>query len=397
MPSVKLTKSVVDAAKPRDTAFELRDTQVAGFLCKVTPAGRKVFMVGYRTRSGQRRKPAIGTYGELTVHQARDIAQDWLSEVRKGGDPSGERIAARHAYSVSELCDRFISEYSERHNKRSTVKSNRQFIDGRIKPNLGSRKVEDVSRADITALMKKYAYGPTSANRMLSLLRKMFNCAEVWQIRSEGTNPCRLIPKFPENGRTRLLTDDEVRRIFQALDEVEYERAMHPTHTLAIRLQFALAARMSEICNLQWDWIDWNRKSITWPDSKTGGLTKLIGNEVIDLLKTADRSSSSEFVCPAMKDTSRPLGKFTYSHAWARILKKAEVLHVGTHGIRHRAATDIANSVTNIRTGMAMTGHQTVTMFMRYVHPEAERIRQATEAVSVQRQKILSGQSDESE
>jgi Arm DNA-binding domain len=60
----------------------------SGFLCKFTPAGRKVFMVQYRTREGARRKPAIGQFGEFTVEQARTIAQGWLAEVRNGGDPS---------------------------------------------------------------------------------------------------------------------------------------------------------------------------------------------------------------------------------------------------------------------------------------------------------------------
>lgn len=55
-----------------------------GFLVKVTPAGRKIFMLQYRTNAGERRKPAIGRYGEITVKQARSIAQDWLADIRKG-------------------------------------------------------------------------------------------------------------------------------------------------------------------------------------------------------------------------------------------------------------------------------------------------------------------------
>ena len=88
MARIKLTKSAVDAAQPQDKAIELRDTVVPGFLCKITPAGRKVFMLQYRTNAGERRKPALGQYGELTVDQARTMAQEWLAEVRKGGDPS---------------------------------------------------------------------------------------------------------------------------------------------------------------------------------------------------------------------------------------------------------------------------------------------------------------------
>lgn len=62
MAKVKLTKSAVDAAQPQAQAVELRDTLVPGFLCKITPAGRKVFMLQYRTNAGERRKPALGLY-----------------------------------------------------------------------------------------------------------------------------------------------------------------------------------------------------------------------------------------------------------------------------------------------------------------------------------------------
>src|SRR5574337_180559 len=88
MAKIKLTKSAVDAAEVTSKDYELRDTIVPGFLCKVTAHGRKVFMLQYRTNWGERRKPKIGQFGELTVEQARSIAQDWLADVRKGSDPS---------------------------------------------------------------------------------------------------------------------------------------------------------------------------------------------------------------------------------------------------------------------------------------------------------------------
>ncbi|HEY1459247.1 MAG TPA: Arm DNA-binding domain-containing protein, partial [Casimicrobiaceae bacterium] len=84
MAKVRLTKSIVEAAQPSSRDAELRDTLVPGFLCKITPTGRKVFMLQYRTNSSQRRKPAIGLFGELTVDQARSIAKDWLAETRRG-------------------------------------------------------------------------------------------------------------------------------------------------------------------------------------------------------------------------------------------------------------------------------------------------------------------------
>ena len=113
MPKLKLTKTVADAARPETVPYELRDTIIPGFLLKVTPTGRKIFMVAYVANDGQRRKPAIGRFGEITVEQARGIAQDWLADVRKGQDPSVKRSAARQAPTVKELFERFMSEYSE--------------------------------------------------------------------------------------------------------------------------------------------------------------------------------------------------------------------------------------------------------------------------------------------
>lgn len=145
MPKIKLTKTAVDAATPQERDYELRDTTIPGFLVKVTPTGRKIFMVAYVAHNRQRRKPAIGRYGEITVEQARGIAQDWLAEVRRGVDPSAERATARQAPTVKELFDRFITDYSESRNKPSTVESNRGYGRRYIIPMLGQLKVPDVS------------------------------------------------------------------------------------------------------------------------------------------------------------------------------------------------------------------------------------------------------------
>ncbi|WP_082112785.1 Arm DNA-binding domain-containing protein [Pseudoxanthomonas suwonensis] len=107
MPLLRLSKSVIDDATAREKDYELRDTLVPGFLCKVTPTGRKVFMLAYRTNWGERRKPSIGKFGELTVEQARAIAKDMLADIRRGEDPSAEKRAMRQAPTVSRgLCRR---------------------------------------------------------------------------------------------------------------------------------------------------------------------------------------------------------------------------------------------------------------------------------------------------
>ncbi|TRC75792.1 DUF4102 domain-containing protein [Mesorhizobium sp. WSM4310] len=391
MPRIKLTKTVVDAATADQEPYELRDTIIPGFLLKVTPASRKIFMVAYVAANGQRRKPAIGRFGEITVEQARTIAQDWLADVRKGKDPSAERSAARKAATVKELFGRFIDDYSDSRNKPSTVKSNRGYGKIHILPHLGQMKVPDVTRADIANLMKKMSKTPTNANRVLAVVRKMFNMAEVWGMRPDGSNPCRHVPKFPERGKTRLITDPELKRLYAYLDKAEAEGLEHPFIVLAVRLQFEFAARMSEILQLEWAWVDLDNRRIEWPDSKTGGMSKPISAEAIRLFETAPRFEDSPFVCPSIFDPNLPMSKQTYYLGWKRILERAGVPHIGTHGIRHRSATDIANSGVPVKVGMALTAHKTVTMFMRYVHTEDDPIRAAAETVAQRRQILIGG------
>lgn len=391
MPKIKLTKTGADAAMAGKEPYELRDTIIPGFLLKVTPTGRKIFMVAYVAANGQRRKPAIGRFGEITVEQARSIAQDWLADVRKGNDPSAERSAARQAPTVKELFDRFMEDYSESRNKPSTVKSNRGYGKLYIVPHLGQMKAPDVTRADIANLMKKMSKTPTNANRVLAAVRKMFNMAEVWGMRTDGSNPCRHIPKFPERGKTRLITDAELKRLYAYLDKAETEGLEHPFILLAVRLQFEFAARMSEILQLEWAWVDLDNRRIEWPDSKTGGMSKPMSAEAVRLFETAPRFEVSPFVCPSIFDPNLPMSKHTYYLGWKRVLERAGVPHIGTHGIRHRSATDIANSGVPVKVGMALTAHKTVTMFMRYVHTEDDPIRAAAETVAQRRQNLIGG------
>ncbi|GLW38838.1 integrase [Pectobacterium carotovorum subsp. carotovorum] len=388
MAKIKLTKSAVDAAQPQAQAIELRDTLVPGFLCKITPAGRKVFMLQYRTNAGERRKPALGLFGELTVEQARSLAQEWLAQVRRGGDPAADKAEARQAPTVEELCKKFMEDYSKRRNKPSTRVGYQGVINRCIIPLLGRKKVHDVKRPDVAGLMEKLSYKQTEANKAFSILRKMFNMAEVWGYRPDGTNPCRHVPMFPAGKSTHLISDDDMGKLFRQLDKIEAEGLENYVIPLAIRLQFEFAARRSEIVTLEWEWVDLENRRVVWPDSKTGGMSKPMSEEAYRLLSTAPRLEGNPYVLPSPRHSEQHLTTGEYYGGWCRALKAAGATHVGTHGIRHRSATDIANSGIPVKVGMALTAHKTVVMFMRYVHTEDDPVREAAELVANRRKTI---------
>jgi len=313
--------------------------------------------------------------------------------VRKGSDPSAEKLAARKAPTVKELCKQFIEEYSIPRNKPSTVETYQDQIDRYIVPALGAVKVPDLTRVHVMDMMRDMARIAVTANRVLACLRKMLNMAEVWGYRPDGSNPCRHVPKYREDGETRYITNTELARLYEYLDRADIEGLEHPTLTLAVRLQFEFSARMSEIRMLEWSWIDFENRRIVWPDSKTGEISKPMSETAYQLLNNAYRFEGSPYVCPSIYDSQIPLPSSTYYNGWRRILDRAKVSHVGTHGIRHRAATDIANSGVPIKVGMALTAHKTVSMFMTYVHTEDDPIRAAAEKVANLRRDTIDSQS----
>jgi integrase len=161
---------------------------------------------------------------------------------------------------------------------------------------------------------------------------------------------------------------------------------------LAIRLQFEFAGRRSEIVTLEWDWVDLANRRVVWPDSKTGGMSKPMSEEAYRLLSTAPRLEGNPYVLPSPRHPGKHLTTGEYYGGWSRALKAADAAHVGTHGIRHRSATDIANSGIPVKVGMALTAHKTVVMFMRYVHTEDGPVRQAAELVANRRKNVVEAQ-----
>ena len=218
--------------------------------------------------------------------------------------------------------------------------------------------------------MKKMAHKPADAILGFSVLRKLFNLAEAWGHRTDGTNPCRHVPMFPAGKFTHLISDEEMGKLFQHLDPLEAEGLESCIIPLAIRLQFEFAARRSEIVLIEWAWVDLEQWRVIWPDSKTGGMSKPISEEAYRLVSTAPRYEGALYVLPSPPAPMKHLTTGDYYNGWSRALKAAGVTHVGTHGVRHRSATDIANSGIPVKVGMILTAHRTVAMFMRYVHTE---------------------------
>ncbi|MBM0207614.1 integrase family protein [Micromonospora sp. STR1s_5] len=218
--SIKLTKRTVDAAAPSTSRVIVWDTDLKGFGLRVEPTGVKTFIVRYRPGEGGRAAPkrfvTIGRYGTLTPDEARQQARDVLATVAKGGDPAASRDKSRAALTFSALSDAFLTEHVETKRKPATASQYRHLL-SLIRPEIGSRRAEEITKADILRLHHHMRETPFLANRMVAAVGSLFGWAASQHHVPEGFNPAAKVEKYPEDRRERFLSLDELDRLGAAL------------------------------------------------------------------------------------------------------------------------------------------------------------------------------------
>ena len=379
MAAIRLTKRLVESHRSDARDIILRDSEIKGFLCKITPRGHRVYMLYYRTKDGQERRPKIGVHGEITCDQARKIAQQWKAEVAAGSDPSAHKSASRQAPTVSQLCDRYLEEHAKGRKKPSSLRNDAQMIVRFIKPDLGARKVASGTVEDISRLHQRLRNTPYQANRLLALLAKMFNLAEAWGLRSNGSNPTRHVGKFREQKRQRYLTNEELERLGEVLEEAERNETEPPQIIAAIRLLLLTGCRLNEILALRWDQIDWDRGQLRFEDTKTGTQFRTVGAAVIEHLAQLPWRQSSPYVIP---------GRITGSHlvnlskGWRRIRERAELDDVRIHDLRHTHASAAAGLGLSLPMIGKLLGHSQPATTARYAHLADDPVSLAATSVA---------------
>ncbi len=266
---IKLTKRTVDRLESDGRERFYWDTELPGFGLRIRASGRKYFIVQFRAK-GRERRMTIGQYGTVTADAARRRAIAHIAEARNGVDPAAERDAARSRVTIGALADRFLEEHVANHCKASTARDYRRSIQLYIAPRFAKRDVTDIERRDIAALHHDMRATPYQANRTLAVLSKMFNLAELWGLRPDGSNPCLHVKRYREEPRERFLTQDEFARLGSVLDEIEREGSETRSAVAAIRLLMMTGCRRSEIQTLRWEHVDLETGELHLRDAKTG-------------------------------------------------------------------------------------------------------------------------------
>jgi integrase len=370
----KLTKRTVEGLEARSESYFVWDSEIKGFGLRIMPSGTKTYQVQYR-KGGRTRRASIGRHGNITAEQARNRAKEIMGELSKGENPVEEIAQHRRAPTVAALCDRFFEHHVKERCKPRTQGEYRRALDKSIKPAIGNFKVVDVERRDVAELHHKFRHIPYQANRTLGVLSKMFNLAEVWGLRPDGSNPCRHVPKYREEKREWFLHPEELQRLGRALAEVEADGTETPFAVAGFRLLILTGCRLKEIQTLRWDYIRGN--NIELPDSKTGARKIPLPQAARDVLAALPRYPDNPHVIAGavegqhVTDMQKP---------WRRIRERASLPDVRTHDLRHSYASNAISTGTDIAQLMRLLGHTQIQTTMRYAHLYDEPVRRAAEA-----------------
>jgi integrase len=378
--SANITKRAVDAAKARKTDSYLWDRELPGFGLKVTPAGRKVYLVQYRLggRQGRTRRVTIGQHGELTPAFARAEAKRLLGGIAAGHDPAAERDKARAGKSLAVVLEQFMAEHVRPKLKASTAASYQRVARLYVLPSLGRRSIGEVTRADIARLHHEMSGKPYQANSTLAMLSKFFGWAEKHGLRPDGSNPCRHVDKYREARRERFLSPAELARLGDALREAERDNSATPWAIAAIRLLSFTGARRNEILSLRWEHVSEEHGCLMLPDSKTGRKAIHLSAPAIALLQTIPRIEGNPYVICGEKVGQHLVN---VEKPWRRIRKAAKLEDVRLHDLRHSFASVAASGGQSLVVIGKMLGHSQPATTARYAHLADDPVKAASDAV----------------
>jgi integrase len=379
-----LTERSVKGLQPRQKNIIVYDEEVVGFGVRITSGGTRAFILTYRIEARERRL-TIGAWPDWSVTAAREDAKRLKREIDQGRDPMAERDEARESPNVRQLIDRYLEEHAAKLAKRNRD-DQASMLRKLVEPAWGPRKAAEIQPDDVDRLLRQIAGGtpgkrgrkptPVRANRLGEILRKMFNLAIRWRIRTD--NPAAGFARNAEAPRDRYLSTDEIGRLSAALDAHPNRRAAD-----AVRLILLTGARRGEVLGARWDQFDldaavWIKPAATTKQRRLHRAP--ISASAAALLRTIRLRvpEDCEWVFPGDAE-GKPLQDI--KRFWEDVRANAELPAVRIHDLRHTFASLLVSGGMTLPMIGKLLGHTQVQTTQRYAHLLDDPLRAGLEQV----------------
>ena len=333
---VKLTAKSVENIKPLPKGrLQIWDIALPGFGLRVTEKGKKSWGVMYRYRDRQRRI-TIGSYPAFSLAEAREEARAVLRAVERGEDPVAEKLSAKRKPPAlfSDSVDQFIELYAKPKNRG--WKETRRLLKNNVEPHFKYLSLEDVNKHHVLDVLDVILErgARTQANRTLSAIKKLYN----WSM-ERGVidhNPTTgLKPPGKEVARDRILTDDEIKKVWSVWEDLDWP--FGPVWKLLL----VTGQRRSEVAGMKWSDIDFDKNIWTIPreiakNDRTHDVP--LSPLALDILESVPRFAKRDLIFSTTGRT--PVSGFGKSKN--KIDEKLGLLDWRLHDLRRTAASGMA-------------------------------------------------------
>jgi len=395
----KLTKRSVAPIKPRKATYDVRDTDIKGFLIRVRPTGFMTYLFQYRNELGRQTHYKIGLVGNLTPAQARDIAEKKAAEVASGKDIQIDRKEKRakgesdRFNTLGGFIEHKYSPWVQQHLKGSEKTLNRIKLHFDF---LYERSLSDVNAWVIEKWRSKRlkeGISKVTVNRDISDLKAALSKAVDWKI--IDTHPLIEVKplKVDKIGTVRFLSDSEEKILRKALatrdDKIKTERVSankwrkergyeelsdlrdstygdHLTPIVLLALNTGL--RRGEIFNLKWEDINLRSKvlSVLGEGAKSGMTRHLpLNQESLNVIKKwKAQGTDYDLVFPGK--AGKKLTEI--KTAWRPLILNAKINNFRFHDIRHSFASKLVMKGAPLNTVRELLGHGDLKTTLRYAH-----------------------------
>jgi integrase len=398
-----VTQRSVAAIRPGDRDQFLWDDKLPGFgLRCLKGTGRKCFVVQWK-RDGRTRQLVLGLYPIVKAEEARRNAVEILAAVGRGEDPAAERDAAKASPTFVEVCDRWLAlgvGPKGKLKRATTLAMDRGRVEAHIRPHvLGRMRVRAVTGADVwrwlaDVIEGKTAVdvavpgkprsrrivkgGPAAGARTLRMLRAAFAYAVRQGLIAD--NPAREVhpPENAERERERFLSPDELVRLGEALSAAEQAGTAWQAIG-CIKLLLATGLRRDEALSLRWSDIDFDRRRLILPETKTGRSVRPLSRPAMAILTGFRGLSRGSWVFPATKGQGHYVG---LQKVWSKVRSAAGLDDVRLHDLRHTVGATAVGSGASLIVVGRLLGHRKARSTERYAHVAPDTATAAADDVA---------------